>query len=92
MENDTHHSEYFQMALQNNIQQDPEQERDVQPPRSAKIDEILNFSPVFSATSGQMCHFRSKRCTYSKCPECGLKVIPAEQSNFSFYEDNISGP
>ena len=51
------------MALQNNIQEDPEHERDVQPARSAKNDEILNFCRVFFATSGQMGHFRSKRCT-----------------------------
>ena len=80
------------MALQNNIQEDPEHERDVQPRRSAKNDEILNFSRVFFATSGQMGHFRSKRCTYSKSPGSGLKMIPAEKSNFSFYEDSISGP
>ena len=92
MENDTHHSEYFQMALQNNIQEDPELERDVQPPRSAKNDEILNFRRVFFATSGQMGHFRSKPCTYSKSPDCGLKIMLAEISNFSFYEDSISGP
>ena len=36
------------MALQNDIQEDPEHERDLQPPRSAKNDEILNFlSRVF---------------------------------------------
>ena len=92
MENDTHHSEHFQMALQNNIQEDPEHERYVQPPRSATNGEILNFCRVFFATSGQMGHFRSKRCTYSKSPDCGLKYMLAEKSNFSFYENSISGP
>ena len=80
------------MALQNTNQLDQEHERDVQPPGCAKKDEILNFSRVFFATSGQMGHFRSKRCTYSKSTDSGLKVIPAEKSNFSFYEDRISGP
>ena len=92
MENDTHHSKHFQMALQNNLQEDPEHERDVQPPRSAKNDEILNFSRVFSATSGQKGHFRSKRCTCPKSPDCGLKIMLAEKSNFSIYENSISGP
>ena len=79
------------MALQNNIQEDPEHERDVQPPRSAKNDEILNFSRVFFATSGQMGHFRSKPCTYSKSPDCGLKIMLAEISNFTFYENSVWG-
>ena len=80
------------MALQNNIQQDPEHDRDVQPPQSTKSDEILNSSPVFFATSRQMGHFRSKRCTYPRSPDCVLKIVPAEKSNFSIYEDSISGP
>ena len=80
------------MALQNNIQEDPELETDVQPPRSSENFEILNFYRVFFATSGQMGHFRSKRCTHSKSSDCGLKIMLAEKSNFSFYEDSISGP
>ena len=79
------------MALQNNIQEGQEHERDVQPPGSAKIDGNLNISRVFLATSGQMGHFRSKRCTYSKSPYCGIKVMPAEKSKFNFYENSVWG-
>ena len=79
------------MALQSNIQQDQEQERDVQPPRCAENDENLNFSPAFFATSGQMGHFRSKRCAYSKSPDCVRKIMPAEESNFSFYKNSVWG-
>ena len=80
------------MALQNTIQQNQEHERDVQPPQCTKSDEILNSSLALFATSGQMGHFRSKRCTYPRSPDCVLKIIPAEKSNFSIYEDSISGP
>ena len=79
------------MALQNKVQQNQEHERDVQPPRSAQNGEILHFSRVFFATSGQMGHFRSKRCTYSKSPYCGLKIMPAEKSNFNFYRNSVWG-
>ena len=79
------------MALPNNIQEDQEHERDVQPTGSAKNDENLNFSRVFFATSGQMGHFRSKRCKYSISPDCGLKLMPAAKTKFNFYKFTVWG-
>ena len=77
------------MDLQNQTQEDQEHVRDVQPPRSAKNDEFLNFSRVFLATSGQMGNFRSKWCTYSISPDCGLKIMLADKSNFIFYQNSV---
>ena len=79
------------MALQNTIQQDQENKRDLQSRRCAKNDEIFNSSPAFFATSGQMGHFRSKQCTYSKSPDFWLKIMPAEKSNFTFYKNSVWG-
>ena len=79
------------MALQNTIQPDQEHERYVQTPQCAENDEILYSSPEFFATSGQMGHFRSKRCRYSKSPDCWLKIMFAEKSNFTFYKNSVWG-
>ena len=77
------------MALQNNIQEYQEHERDVQPTRSAKNYENLNFSRAFFAASGQMGHIRSKRVTFSRSPDRGLKIIAVEISNFIFYKTSV---
>ena len=88
----THNSEHVQLASQNRFHTDRQQEGEVQPPRCAENGEFLTFSCVSFATSGQMGPFRSKRGTYSKSSDCVLKIISAEKSKFSFYEDSISGP
>ena len=79
------------MALQIQIQEDQEHVRNVQPQRSAKNHDFLNFSREFFATSGQMGHFRSKKGTYSRIPDFGLKVMLAEQRNFNLYKNSVWG-
>ena len=77
------------MASENRYRVDQELEWNVQSPRSVKNDEILNIFLASFATSGQLGHFRSKRGTYSRSPDFGLKFIPAEFSNFIFYKTSL---